>query len=69
MKARKSGIVWFIIFFILYLSFVDFWQWNSITPMIFGWIPWHVFYQVLLNIALSIAFTLFAIYYWPKEPD
>jgi len=60
-------IFWFIMMFLPFLLYVDFWQWNTIYPIVFGWIPWHVFYQVLLNIAMVVIFACFCKYHWPKH--
>ncbi len=62
-----KAIFWFIMLFLPFILYVDFWQWNVVNPIVFGWIPWHVFYQVLLNIAMTVIFGLFCKYHWPKH--
>lgn len=69
MFSKTKNLLWFIAFTIPFVGYVDFWQWNKFEPLIFGWIPWHVFYQVLLNVALMVVYSLFAIYRWPKHKD
>jgi len=65
---KGKDILWAIALFLPFVLYVDFWQWDTIYPMVFGWIPWHVFYQILLNVAMVVIFGLFSLYRWPKNP-
>ncbi len=59
---------WFIMLFLPFVLYVDFWQWDTVYPIVFGWIPWHVFYQILLNLLMVVIFGLFCKFHWPKNP-
>ncbi len=69
MWKKKQSLLWVIAFAVPFIGYVDFWQWHKVEPLIFGWIPWHVFYQILVNLLLTVVYTSFAIYRWPKQKD
>lgn len=70
MKRKSLGRFSLILLLVLpYFLYCDFWQWNVWQPMVFGWIPWHMFYQILLNVLFFVAFTLWSVYAWPKDPE
>jgi len=67
MSKIARSVLWFLLITVLFLLYLDYWQWNKVEPLVFGWMPWHVFWQVLLNLALAVAFTLFSKFHWPKD--
>lgn len=64
---RTKRVVMTLIFALLFFLYADFWQWNKIEPLIFGWMPWHVFHQVLLNVGFVVAYALLAYWYSGKS--
>ena len=47
----------------------DFWWWNSIEPLIFGFIPIGLAYHIGVSIAAGILWALAVHYCWPKDVD
>lgn len=47
----------------------DFWFWDDIDPVIFGFLPIGLAYHVGLSIAAAFVWALAAKYCWPPELD
>ena len=47
----------------------DFWWWNSIDPMLFGFMPIGLTYHVGLSIAAAFVWFLAMKYCWPADVD
>lgn len=47
----------------------DFWWWNSIEPLVFGFIPIGLAYQVGVSIAAAILWAMAVHFCWPRDVD
>lgn len=47
----------------------DFWWWNSIEPLVFGFIPIGLAYQAGVSVAAGILWAFAVHYCWPREVD
>ena len=47
----------------------DFWFWNSIEPLVFGFIPIGLAYQIGVSIAAAILWAMAVHYCWPHGVD
>ncbi|MEK7731309.1 MAG: hypothetical protein AAB363_05580 [Planctomycetota bacterium] len=47
----------------------DFWYWDSIEPLIFGFIPVGLAYHIGVSMAAGILWAMAVCYCWPKEVD
>lgn len=47
----------------------DFWHWNRIDPLVFGFIPIGLAYHIGISIAAAILWALAVHYCWPKNVD
>jgi hypothetical protein len=47
----------------------DFWFWNRIEPLVFGFIPIGLAYQIGVSIAAAILWALAVHYCWPHDVD
>ena len=53
---------------ILILLRQDFWGWNKIEPLLFGWVPYVMWYDLLLTIFTFVFWIFVCGWIWP-EPD
>lgn len=60
---KKSNVIWYLLFIVIFLLSLDFWGWEQSKPMILG-LPLWVFYLFFLTLLTSLAFYLFAKYNW-----
>jgi hypothetical protein len=49
----------------LYLLHQDLWFWSVARPLVLGFLPIGLFYQVLFTVACSAVFWLLVRYRWP----
>ena len=47
----------------------DFWFWNSIEPLVLGFIPIGLAYQIGVSIAAAILWALAVHFCWPPDVD
>lgn len=47
----------------------DFWWWNSIEPLVFGFIPIGLAYHIGVSITAGILWALAVHYCWPRDVD
>ena len=47
----------------------DFWYWDRIDPLVFGFIPIGLAYQMGISIAAAILWALAVHYCWPRDVD
>lgn len=47
----------------------DFWWWDDIEPLVFGFLPIGLAYHAGISIAASIVWALAVRYCWPKDVD
>ena len=47
----------------------DFWYWDRIDPLVFGFIPIGLAYQIGISIAAAILWALAVHYCWPRDVD
>ncbi|MCX5814727.1 MAG: hypothetical protein NTX75_00595 [Proteobacteria bacterium] len=62
MKSYVRDHIFWIVVFCLCLLHVDFCAWGKIYPMLFGWIPYHLYYDGVLTIigALTLVESIYA---------
>ena len=61
----------FVVILLILLAILhqDFWYWDSIEPLVFGFIPIGLAYQIGVSIAAGILWALAVCYCWPKDVD
>lgn len=47
----------------------DFWWWDNIEPLVFGFIPIGLAYHALVSILAAVLWALAIRYCWPKHLD
>jgi hypothetical protein len=47
----------------------DFWYWDSIEPLVFGFIPIGLAYHIGVSIAAGLLWAMAVCYCWPKDVD
>ncbi len=53
----------------LVLFHMDIWAWDRIDPVLFGWIPYHLWYDGLLTLAGALFFLWWGRRRWPAPPE
>lgn len=61
-------IIWFALL-TLALLHQDYWWWNSIEPLVFGFIPIGLAYHIGVSITAGILWALAVHYCWPRDVD
>ena len=59
----------FALLAILAVLHQDFWFWDRIDPLVFGFIPVGLAYHIGISIAAGILWALAVHYCWPKDVD
>lgn len=65
---RKSNILWYFLFILIFILSLDYWQWNVHNPLVYG-LPLWIIYFLILTILTSFVFYLFSIFYWRDNSD
>lgn len=63
---KKVVVVLLILLAVLHQ---DFWLWNRIEPLVLGFIPIGLAYQIGVSIAAGILWALAVHYCWPHDVD
>ena len=63
----KRVVVLFLV--LLAILHQDFWFWDRIEPLVFGFIPIGLAYQMGVSIAAAILWALAVHYCWPRDVD
>lgn len=58
-----------VLLMILAVLHQDFWYWNSIEPLLFGFIPIGLAYHIGVSMAAGILWAMAVCYCWPKDVD
>ena len=72
MKKQKTWFffenkkIWIIIFSVVFLLSIDFWNWGNYHPLIFG-LPFWLIYNLFLTLILSILFLFFSKIHWREQ--
>ena len=66
MTARRVVYALIVLLAILHQ---DFWFWNRIDPLVFGFVPIGLAYQVGISIAAGILWGFAVRFCWPKDVD
>jgi hypothetical protein len=59
----KERIFWLALCICVFLH-LDLWGWGWIEPMLFGWIPYHMWYHGLLTLLVAACMIWLAV--WPE---
>ena len=62
----KKNIYWYILFTVIFLLSLDFWEWNNFEPLFLGLPVWMYFF-IILTLLTSVAFFIFSKYYWEEK--
>ncbi len=65
--AGRDGLFWAAVGAICLLH-VDFWAWDRVHPMIFTWIPYHLWYDGLLMVTGALFYLFWGRRGWPDPP-
>ena len=63
---KKDNVFWYFLFILLFLFSLDFWGWGQSKPLILG-LPLWVYYLLILTLLTSLAFYVFAKYFWRED--
>lgn len=58
-----------VLLILLAVAHQDFWFWNRIEPLVLGFIPIGLAYQIGVSIAAAILWALAVHYCWPRDVD
>lgn len=61
-------LIWSLLFLLAVLH-QDFWNWNKIEPLVLGFIPIGLAYQIGVSIAAAILWALAVHYCWPENVE
>ena len=53
----------------VYLLHQDFWNWNKIEPLVFGFLPIGLAYHVAYSLIAAITMLVFVRFAWPRQLD
>lgn len=65
---NKKNYIWYLLFILIFILSLDYWQWNVHNPLFFG-LPIWVIYFFTLTILTSFTFYIFSKYYWSDNSD
>jgi hypothetical protein len=54
---------------LIFLLHQDFWWWDSIDPLAFGFMPIGLTSQVVLSLLTAVVWALAVKYCWPRDVD
>jgi len=63
---RRVVILLVVALFVLHQ---DFWYWDSIEPLAFGFLPAGLWYHALLSLVAAGVWVLATTYCWPRDVD
>ncbi len=66
MKSRKPVLLTFLVLFV-YLLHQDFWNWNRVEPLVFGFLPIGLAYHAAFSILAAIVMAVLVKYAWPSH--
>jgi hypothetical protein len=69
MKGYAKDHIFWIAVCCLCLLHIDFWAWGKVCPLLFGWIPYHLYYDGALTIIGSLFFLWWGKRMWPDPPE
>ena len=64
----RPAVVWLFILTLIVLHH-DFWQWNRIEPLLWGWAPIALWYHVGYTLLSIAAMYLLGRWVWPEPPE
>ncbi len=63
----KQAVV--VLLVVLAILHQDFWYWDKIDPLVFGFIPIGLAYHIGVSMAAGILWAMAVHYCWPKDVD
>ena len=69
MKGHARDYVFWSAIAAISLLHVDLWAWNKIHPVLFGWIPYHLWYDGILTLVSAAFFCWWGVKMWPDASD
>jgi hypothetical protein len=63
----RPAAVWLLIITLIVLHH-DFWQWDRIEPILWGWAPVALWYHVVYTLLCVAALYLLGRWIWPEPP-
>ena len=64
----RPATAWLFIFALIVLHH-DFWQWSSVEPILFGWMPVALWYHAAYSVLAILALYLLSCWAWPPPPE
>lgn len=64
---RLPGWMVFAGFVILSVLAYDFWWFGQSAPLVFGWIPFWVLYQILIQVLFILLLAAWVYQRWPED--
>ena len=68
MKRYTGDYIFWMAIAVLTFLHVDFWAWDRIHPLLFGWIPYPLWYDGILTVAGAFFFLWWSLKRWPEPP-
>jgi hypothetical protein len=69
MRTPARDWVFCLVIAFLCALHLDFWAWPRIRPLLFGWIPYHLWYDGLLTLGGALFFFWWGKKMWPNPPQ
>ena len=64
---HRQYIFWALMLIMVVLH-VDVWSWHRLHPLLWGWLPYEMWYRGLLTLVCTVLFWALARWMWP-QPD
>lgn len=65
---QRERFFWLIVG-IMSILYTDVWAWDKLQPLLFGWIPYTMWYLTLLSLAAVVIFAWLGAWAWPEPPE
>ena len=63
---KKSNVIWYFLFIIVFLLSLDFWTWEQAEPLIIG-LPFWIWYLIFLTLFTALVFYAFSRFAWSED--
>ncbi len=67
MNLRAKERIFVVILVLFIVLHLDLWGWGRIEPLLFGWIPYHIWYHGLLTLGVALCMIWLVVRVWPRD--
>ncbi|MGQ9656149.1 MAG: hypothetical protein ACUVXD_19010 [Thermodesulfobacteriota bacterium] len=58
-----------ILFAIIVILHVDFWAWDAVYPILLGFIPYSLWWGIIVTVLVGLIFVWWNRWGWPEPPE